>query len=159
VVIESLSDEYDLMEIAMGAVKLLHLASGSESHDDEEIPDVEPYAERPARGKTRGKEGDGRPPSKRIPREGGRPEENRGGQMTRLFVGAGRAAGVRPKDLVGAITGEAGLTGRQVGDIDISDRFSLVEVPSDMADAVITSLRRSKIKGKKVTVRRERDKD
>jgi ATP-dependent RNA helicase DeaD len=46
-----------------------------------------------------------------------------------------------------------------VGDIDISDRFSLVEVPSDMADAVITSLRRSKIKGKKVTVRRERDKD
>jgi ATP-dependent RNA helicase DeaD len=46
VVIESLSDEYDLMEIAMGAVKLLHLASGSESHDDAEIPDVEPYAER-----------------------------------------------------------------------------------------------------------------
>jgi ATP-dependent RNA helicase DeaD len=63
---------------------------------------------------------------------------------------------VRPQDLVGAITGEAGLTGRQVGDIDISDRFSLVEVPSDMADAVIDALRGSRIKGRTVSVRRER---
>jgi ATP-dependent RNA helicase DeaD len=76
--------------------------------------------------------------------------------MTRLFIGAGRSAGVRPQDLVGAITGEAGLTGRQVGDIDIADRFSLVEVPEDLADPVIEALRQSKIKGKKVTVRRER---
>ncbi len=79
--------------------------------------------------------------------------------MTRLFVGAGRSAGVRPQDLVGAITGEAGLTGRQVGDIDIADRFSLVEVPEDLAEGVIEALRQSKIKGKKVTVRRERGKD
>ena len=76
--------------------------------------------------------------------------------MTRLFVGAGRAAGVRPQDLVGAITGEAGLTGRQVGGIDIADRFSLVEVPEDLADVVITALRGSRIKGRSVTVRRER---
>ena len=79
--------------------------------------------------------------------------------MTRLFVGAGRSAGVRPQDLVGAITGEAGLTGRQVGDIDIADRFSLVEVPEDLAEGVIQALRQSKIKGKKVTVRRERGHD
>ena len=76
--------------------------------------------------------------------------------MTRLYVSAGRSAGVRAQDLVGAITGEAGLTGRQVGDIDISDRFSLVEVPEDLAETVITALRASKIKGRKVTVRRER---
>ena len=82
--------------------------------------------------------------------------ESRGGLMTRLYVGAGRAAGVRAQDLVGAVTGEAGLTGRQVGDIDISDRFSLVEVPEDLAEAVITAPRASKIKGRKVTVRRER---
>lgn len=79
--------------------------------------------------------------------------------MTRLFVGAGRAAGVRPQDLVGAITGEAGLTGRQVGDIDIADRFSLVEVPSELADSVIDALRGSRIKGRSVMVRRERSED
>ena len=82
--------------------------------------------------------------------------EGRGGAMTRLYVGAGRDAGIRAQDLVGAITGEAGLTGRQVGDIDIADRFSLVEVPEDLADNVIEALRASKLKGRKVTVRRER---
>ena len=49
--------------------------------------------------------------------------------MTRIFVGAGRVAGIRPKDLVGAITNEAGLQGRDIGGIEIGDRFSLVEVP------------------------------
>jgi hypothetical protein len=49
--------------------------------------------------------------------------------MTRLFVGAGREAGIRPQDLVGAITGETRLQGRQIGGIRIADRFSLVEVP------------------------------
>ena len=47
----------------------------------------------------------------------------------RVFVGLGRAAGVRPQDLVGAITGESSLSGRDIGAIEISDRFALVEVP------------------------------
>ena len=79
--------------------------------------------------------------------------------MTRLFIGAGRAAGVRPQDLVGAITGEAGLTGRAGRRIEIADRFSLVEVPEDARRGVIAALRATKIKGKKVTVRRERGQD
>ena len=74
-----------------------------------------------------------------------------------LYIGAGRQAGVRPADLVGAITGEAGLTSRDLGAIEIADRFSLVEVPGGMADDVIAALRRSAIRGKKVTVRRERE--
>jgi ATP-dependent RNA helicase DeaD len=75
--------------------------------------------------------------------------------MTRLFIGAGRDAGVRPKDLVGAITGEAGIAGSEIGAIEIADRFSLVEVADDAAEAVITALRGAKIKGRKVKVRRE----
>ncbi len=62
--------------------------------------------------------------------------------MSRLFVGAGRVAGVRPKDLVGAI--------------EIADRFSIVEVPETEADAVITALRGTTIKGKRPTIRRDR---
>ena len=57
--------------------------------------------------------------------------------MTRLFVGAGRGAGIRPQDLVGAIAGETGLSGRDIGAIEIADRFSLVEVPEAAADEVI----------------------
>jgi ATP-dependent RNA helicase DeaD len=76
--------------------------------------------------------------------------------MTRLFVGAGRTAGIRPQDLVGAIAGESGVSGREIGAIEIADGFSLVEVPGSAADEVIAALRESTIKGRKVTVRRER---
>ncbi len=154
VVVESLAAEFDLMDVAMAAVKLLHQANGAEDHDEDEIPEVELYRDKPPRAlqKERGRASRG----DKKPRDDSPRGESRGGLMTRLYVGAGRAAGVRAQDLVGAITGEAGLTGRQVGDIDISDRFSLVEVPEDLAEAVITALRASKIKGRKVTVRHER---
>jgi ATP-dependent RNA helicase DeaD len=77
--------------------------------------------------------------------------------MTRIFLGVGRSTGIRPQDLVGAITGESRLGGRDIGAIEIADRFSLVEVPESAASEVIAALRRTTIKGKKPTVRRERD--
>ncbi len=154
VVVESLAAEFDLMDVATGAIKLLHQANGAEDHEEDEIPEVELYRDKPPRAsrKERGKVTSADKKGREVSSRGA----SRGGQMTRLYVGAGRAAGIRAQDLVGAITGEAGLTGRHVGDIDIADRFSLVEVPEDLAEAVITALRDSKIKGRKVTVRRER---
>jgi ATP-dependent RNA helicase DeaD len=77
--------------------------------------------------------------------------------VTRLFLGLGRAAGIRPQDLVGAIAGETQLSGRDIGAIEISDRFSLVEVPEAVADEVVAALRHTTIKGRKATVRRERE--
>jgi ATP-dependent RNA helicase DeaD len=77
--------------------------------------------------------------------------------MGRLWIGAGHSSGIRPQDLVGAITGETALSGRQIGAIQISHRFSLVEVPEGAVDDVIGALQRSTIKGKKATVRRDRD--
>jgi ATP-dependent RNA helicase DeaD len=77
--------------------------------------------------------------------------------VARLFLGVGRRAGVRPQDLVGAIAGESSLRGRDIGAIEIFDRHSLVEVPDSAADEVIAALRRSTIKGRKATIRRERD--
>ena len=79
-----------------------------------------------------------------------------GGGVTRLFVGLGRAAGVRPGDLVGAITNEAGLDGRDIGAIQIADGFSLVEVPEVAAEHVIGALRGATIRGRSAMVRRER---
>ena len=68
----------------------------------------------------------------------------------------GSDAGIRPKDLVGAIAGETSLSGRDVGSIEIADRFALVEVPDGAVDEVIDAMRRTTIKGKKVAFRRER---
>ncbi|WP_285750847.1 DEAD/DEAH box helicase [Lentzea sp. NBRC 105346] len=140
VVVETLADEFDLMDIALAAVKLAHEASGAAA-DEEEIPEV-----RPRGGDDRGPRSGGPRPARRGPSEG----------MTRLFVGAGRTSGIRPQDIVGAITGETRLNGRDIGAIEITDRFSLVEVPGPAANEVIESLRNASIKGKRVTVRRER---
>jgi ATP-dependent RNA helicase DeaD len=93
---------------------------------------------------------DGRP-IMRAPNRG-----SGGGGVTRLFVGVGRAAGVRPGDLVGAITNEAGLDGRDIGAIQIADGFSLVEVPEAAVEQVIGALRGATIRGRTAMVRRER---
>jgi ATP-dependent RNA helicase DeaD len=150
VVVETLADEFDLMEVALAAVKLAHEAGGG-TDDDEEIPQV---AFRTELSTGRGATKSGRPRSgqERPPAGAGRP----GGPAARLFVGVGRDAGVRPGDLVGAITGETGLTGRDVGAIEIHQRFALVEVPESAADEVVQALRATMIKGRKATIRRDR---
>jgi ATP-dependent RNA helicase DeaD len=79
------------------------------------------------------------------------------GPLTRLFVSLGRKAGITPGDLVGAITGEAGLKGKDIGTISIHEMFSVVEVPAPKANKVIKSLQNAKIRGRKVTVRFDRD--
>ncbi len=76
--------------------------------------------------------------------------------MTRIYIGLGRSARVGPQDLVGAIANETSLSGRDIGAIEISDRFSLVEVPANAVDEVIRALRATTIRGRKATVRRER---
>ncbi|MFZ5870556.1 MAG: DbpA RNA binding domain-containing protein, partial [Actinomycetota bacterium] len=78
------------------------------------------------------------------------------GGVARIFIGLGRQASVRPQDVVGAITGETRLSGRQVGAIEIADRFTLVEVPADAADEVIAALRGATIRGRTPYVRRDK---
>jgi ATP-dependent RNA helicase DeaD len=75
-----------------------------------------------------------------------------------MYIGVGRSGGIRPADLVGAIANEARINSRSIGAIDITDRFSLVEVPAADIDRIIEALRGATIRGKKVTVRRDQHK-
>ncbi|WP_372791521.1 DEAD/DEAH box helicase [Paraconexibacter sp.] len=143
VVVEALAEEHGPMEVALAAVKLAHEATGGGPAEEEEIPDVRPDARggRPAGGGSGGPRGRQARPS---------------GPTARLYIGVGRKLGIRPQDLVGAICGETRLSGREVGSIEITDKFSIVEVPEPAADEVIAALRASTIKGKKATVRKDR---
>ena len=157
VVIESLANEFDVVDIATAAVKLAHEAGGADD-EEEEIP----AAALPREREVRGRKGTERRESKRgraEPRRSRvepmrRPAES---DVTRLYIGTGRSAGVRPGDLVGAIANEAGIDARDIGAIDIADRFSLVEVPEQAAEEIINVLRGTTIKGKRVAVRRDRE--
>jgi ATP-dependent RNA helicase DeaD len=68
----------------------------------------------------------------------------------------GRNHAVRPADLVGAITAEAGVRGDVIGAIEISDRFSFVEVLESEVDRILLALKRATIRGQKVTASRYR---
>lgn len=152
VVVETLSSEFDLFDIALGAVKMGHEAmlTGSEG-DEEEIPSAAYAAEGKSKDGSRAK----RKTEERGPSRSRR-GAGRGTKVRRLYIGVGRALGVRPKDLVGAITGESGVRSSEIGSIQISEHFSLVEISEGVADQVMDALRRAKIKGKKMAVRFDR---
>lgn len=72
--------------------------------------------------------------------------------FVRLFFSVGQRDGLRPADLVGAITGETGLPGEKVGRIEIRDTFSVAEVESDGAEKVIRALNGTTVRGRSVRV-------
>jgi ATP-dependent RNA helicase DeaD len=159
-VLDALLEDHDLREVALAALALAHQADGP-TVDEQEIPEAAPRPVREPTGRPTGARPTvGSRPTTGAPAtlRGPRPPKGRlaGRDMTRLFIGAGRQAGVRPQDLVGAIANESSLSGKEIGAIEITERFSLVDVPSEAADDVIEALRGSVIKGRKATVRRER---
>ena len=75
--------------------------------------------------------------------------------MTKLQISVGRQHDVTPRALVGAITGECGIAGRNVGGIDIQNRCSVVEITANLADDVLTVLNKGVfISGVKVTAKK-----
>ena len=79
-------------------------------------------------------------------------DERSSGRLMLLRISVGKEESIRPADLVGAIAGEAGIPSRVIGAIKIHDDYSLVEVPEELSDRIIEALRRTKIRGNKVTV-------
>ena len=73
--------------------------------------------------------------------------------MRTLTIGGGRKDKMRPGDLLGALTGEAGLPGDAIGKISISDFQALVAVRWDMANTALERLEEGKIKGRRFKVR------
>ena len=194
-VVEPLSEEFDLVDIALAAISLVDGAAASPADDVELAPAFlnEQSGSRSGPGGHGGqrpgprqgppgrqRSGGGRVPAfptNRGPagRDPGGSQGNRPGPFPRgarppgpmhpsvpdgdwvqLWVGGGRRAGLRPGDLVGAIANEAGVPGSVVGAIQIFDDFALVDVQGAVVDGVADALRRARIRGQQVAVRRER---
>jgi len=74
--------------------------------------------------------------------------------MVTLWIDGGRKDKVRPGDILGALTGEGGIAGSEVGKIDLFDKQSYVAVKRDSADKALACLRNGKIKGRSFNVRK-----
>jgi len=71
----------------------------------------------------------------------------------RLFMTIGRKDNIRIPDIVQSIAREANVPSSKIGNIKVFDKFTFVEVPSEIADRVIGSLNEIMVKGKRVRVR------
>ena len=79
--------------------------------------------------------------------------------FTRLFMTVGTRDNIGPGDLVGMITAEAGITSAQIGKIDIRDNHSLVEVAAPVAEQVVAKISGAAVKGRRIVARTERTRD
>lgn len=148
--VSELSQEFTPTDVAIAALSLLRQPSRPEDLADfQHVPaprerDRESRNERSRPGMNANEE------RMRV----GRKPTNRG--MAKIYFGIGRDAGVSPRDLVGAITNEAGIPGKDIGAIDLTDRFTLVEVPTNLADYIVEAMQSVRIRGRKVNVRADR---
>lgn len=73
--------------------------------------------------------------------------------MKTLCLAGGRKDKVRPGDVLGALTGEAGIPGAAVGKIDLFDFQCFVAVQADLAGKALARLETGRVKGRKIRVR------
>jgi ATP-dependent RNA helicase DeaD len=157
--VASLAHDTDVVDIAAAAIALVHeeaeaMSAPAPAATEPSYSGSSRYSgasrdSRDSRDRHSGPSGVRVTSGPRTPSKGGADA----GPMTALFVGAGKAAGIRPGDLVGAITNEAHVEARDIGAIRVADRHSLVEVPEALAEKIIKALRATKLRGQKVDVK------
>ena len=138
-VVQSLLQDFDALDVAAAAVRLLHDAPERGATPE---PADQPAASADATPEV---------PSAR--------DERARGRLAVISVSVGKRDGVGPGDLVGAITGEAHVPSSAIGAIDVAFTQSLIEIPESIVDRVAVALRRTNIRGKKVVVTRENPDD
>jgi ATP-dependent RNA helicase DeaD len=86
------------------------------------------------------------------PRRHDKPHVSRNGDEphAKLFVNAGRAAGIEVADLVAAVTGATGLDGEAVRNVRVLDRFAFLEVPAADAARVVEAVSGAEVRGRKL---------
>jgi len=133
------------------------VASGAEgAAETEDAPAAEPAAEPELVVAASGEPTDAAPPEAPARRERSqvrRPRHTKprrdieGAPRATLVFGAGRAQGLEPADLIGAVVEGSGLDGEDVTAVRVLERFSLAEVPADRAAEVVQKVAGSDVRG------------
>ncbi|MDD3325598.1 MAG: DEAD/DEAH box helicase [Zoogloea sp.] len=75
------------------------------------------------------------------------------GRLARYRIDVGREHMASPKDIVGAIANEAGIESRFIGQINLFEDYSTVELPADLSNDVIQILRRARVRQQPLNIR------
>jgi len=134
--LEPLLEEYDAAELAAAALHILDRERAQRRLSEGAAP-----ADAPARSERAASPAGG------------------AGEMTRLFMTIGTRDGVKTGDIVGAIAGESGIPADRIGKVDVRESHTLVEVAAGDAASTIERVNGSMIRGRRVVVRGERDRE
>jgi len=156
--LEPLLSEFDGVEIAAAALRLMERerVDNPPPRRVESEKTVERTVEKPVERAERGPERSAERGGDRPPRSSDRPAPRapRGDAgFTRVFLTIGERDGIRPGDLVGAITGESGITGDRVGKLEIREGHTVAEIASADAAAVVEKMNGLTLKGRQITAR------
>ena len=121
-------EDYSLIDICAAIVK--------NSLGDEEKEEIKEES-------SRGRDRNGR---------GGRKKNYNAANMTRLFLNVGRKQKIQAKDILGSIAGETGVAGKHIGNIDVYDKYTFVDVDKSIAMTIIKKMKNRKIKGNKLNI-------
>lgn len=97
--------------------------------------------------------------SGRSDRDGARPERRArpaSGPMAPYRIEVGRRHKVEPRQIVGALANEGGLSREDFGAITIQPDFSIVELPADLSPSVLAKLQGTRISGKLIEIAPDR---
>lgn len=111
------------------------------------VPNNAPRGDRPERTGDRPDRGD-RERRAPVPLAEGR---------ARCRTALGARDGIAAKNLLGAILNEGGLAREAIGRIQVRDSFSLVELPEDGLEKLLTKLKDTRVAGKQLKLRRYRE--
>jgi ATP-dependent RNA helicase DeaD len=161
VVNQLIESGYDAAEIAAAAMHLARMVETLRPLED--VRDLSDMQDRPRefdRGGDRGgrfgrDRGDRGGRFDRDSRDDRGPRRERTGQetgMVRLMMDAGRADGVSPGDVVGAVASEAGIPGKSIGAIDIHPRATYFDVKEEFVEKILRDASRLMLRGQGVRV-------
>ena len=146
------------LDIAAALAKLLQGDEPLLLTERKKSGDVRPAGmDRPARDGSRPR----RPMADDRPRQGPRSSRPAAGLeaatekgMERFRIAVGHMHGVKPGNIVGAITNEAGLESRQIGRIEIYDDFTTVDLPEGMPRNILNTLKHVWVAGQEMKIAR-----
>jgi len=128
-IVTQLADEgpFDMADVAAAAARLAHGTRAVSTQAAAEPPPPAPREKAPVRDDSEAK--------------------------VRLSMALGKRDGIRPADVVGSIANEAGISGSEIGPIEIRDEVTYVSIPLRYRDDVLAKLGGTRFRGRPVNLR------
>ncbi|MGO4987132.1 DEAD/DEAH box helicase [Gallicola sp. Sow4_E12] len=143
------AEEYSASQIAAAILKLYQNNTNLTGHKELDYVDINTNKKLSRSNNRDGRDRDRRGNDRR---RGDKRKSNSFGKSKRLYFNVGRRVGISQRHILSAICKDAGVKASDVGNIDIYDKFTFVDVNPKVSDTILKKLKGGHIKGSKVNI-------